>query len=87
MRSATLIVLHEVIQEFRHGSDPSYEQMVSGTGAGDVEQMALGVIDLLQIRIVTDRLDTLLQGDYFVIAGHYNHGAELQTFGEMHSAD
>ena len=33
--------------------------MVAGTGAGDVEQVALGVVDLLEIGIVCDRLDAI----------------------------
>jgi len=37
--------------------------MITRTFAGDVEQVALGVIDFLQIGVVTDRFDAFLQGD------------------------
>jgi hypothetical protein len=43
--------------------------MVARTRAGDVEQVAFGVIDLLQVGIVSDRFDALLQGDDFIVAG------------------
>ena len=55
--------------------------------AGDVEQMALGVIDLLQIGVVADRLDALLQRNDLIVAGHDHHGAKLQPLGQMHGAD
>jgi hypothetical protein len=61
--------------------------MVARTRAGDVEEVALGVIDLLQVGIVSDRFDALLQGDDLVVAGHYRHGAELQSLGQVHGAD
>ena len=87
MRGPTLIALHEVVQKFGYWVDAGNQQMISGAGAGDVEQVALGVIDLLQIGIVADRLDALLQGNDFVVAGHHDHGPKLQTFGEVHGAD
>ena len=77
----------EVIQEFGYRVDSGNQQMISGTGTGHVEQVPLGVVNLLQIGVVTDRLETLLQGNYFVVAGHHNHGPKLQTLGEMHCAD
>jgi hypothetical protein len=46
-----------------------------------------GFVDLLQIGVVADRLDALLQGNYFVVAVHHNHGPKLQTLGEVHRAN
>jgi hypothetical protein len=70
----TLIILRsplpEIVQEFRYRVDAGNQQMIPGAGTGNVEQMALGIIDFLQIGIVADRLDALLQGNYFVVAGH-----------------
>ncbi len=34
--------------------------MIPGAGAGDVEQVALGVVNFLQIGVVADRLDARL---------------------------
>ena len=48
-----MIVLHEVVQEFRCRIDPGNQQMIPGAGAGDIEQVALGVIDFLQIGVVS----------------------------------
>ncbi len=47
--------------------------MVACSRAGDVEQMAFGVINLLQIRVVANRFDSLLQGNDLVVTGHHNH--------------
>ena len=60
MRGATLITLHEVVQEFGYGGHASNQQMIPGTSAGNVEQVALGVIDFLQIGVVAHRLDPFL---------------------------
>ncbi|MBI3985425.1 MAG: hypothetical protein HY343_00770, partial [Lentisphaerae bacterium] len=38
-------------------------EMISRTRTGNVEQVALGVINLLQVCIVSDRFDAFLQGD------------------------
>ena len=61
--------------------------MVSCSCAGDVEQVALGVIDLLQIRVVTHGLDPLLQGNDLIVTGHHHHRSKFQSFGQMHGAD
>jgi hypothetical protein len=87
MHGATLIALREVVQELGRGSHAGNQQMISRSGAGNVEQLALGVIDFLQIRVIADRLDTFLQGYDFIVACHHDHGPKLQTFGEVHSAD
>ena len=42
--------------------------MIARSGAGDVEQVALGVVDLLQVSIVSYRFDPLLQGNDLIIA-------------------
>ena len=34
--------------------------MIAGAGAGDVEAMALGVVDIFEIGVAADRLDLLL---------------------------
>jgi hypothetical protein len=81
------IALREIVQEFRYRVDAGNQQMIPGAGTGNVKQMAFGIINLLQIGIVADRLDALLQGNYFVVAGHHDDGPKLQTFGEVHSAD
>ena len=49
--------------------------------------MAFGVVDLFQVGVVRDCLDTLLLGDYFVIACHHGHRAILEPFAEVHGCD
>jgi hypothetical protein len=43
----------------------------------NVQKVSLGIVDILQIGIVTDGFDTLLQGNDFIIASHHCHGAKL----------
>jgi hypothetical protein len=61
--------------------------MIARAGAGDVKQVPLGIIDLLQIGVVAYRLDALLQRNNLVVTGHYDHSPELETFGKVHSAN
>jgi hypothetical protein len=61
--------------------------MIPGARAGNIKQVAFGVIDLLQVCIVTYRLNTFLKRNYLVVASHDHHGPKLQAFGEVHGAD
>lgn len=40
-------------------------------GAGDIEQVSLGVVDFLQVAIVSSRLDSCLRRDSFIVTRHY----------------
>ena len=53
----------KVLNKLRRRFDACHQQMVAGAGAGDVQQVPLGVVDIFQIGIVGDRLDALLQGN------------------------
>jgi len=61
--------------------------MVSGTGTGDVEQVAFGVVALFQISVIDHCFDSILKRNDLVLAGHYDNSTELQAFGQMHGAD
>lgn len=50
----------QILQEFRRRLDAAHEQIVPGARAGDVEQVPLGVVDLLQVGVVANGLDSLL---------------------------
>ena len=52
--------------------------MVAGAGAGDVEQMTLGVVDLLQVGVIADCFDACLQRNDLVVASHDGHGAKFE---------
>ena len=69
----------KVIEELRCRGNARDEQMIPGPCTGNVEQMTLRVIHLLQIGVVAHRFDPFLQGDDFIIAGHHDDGAELQA--------
>ncbi len=49
--------------------------------------MALGVIDLLQVGIVGNRLDALLKRQHLVVARHHRDRSELQPLRKVHRAD
>ena len=77
----------QIIKKFGCRLNARNQQMVSRTRAGNVKKVSFSIVDILQIGIVTDGLDTLLQGNDFIIASHHRHGAKLQTFCEVHGAD
>ena len=52
--------------------------MVTSTGARHVQEVALAVIDLFEIRIVRDILNALLRGNYLIVAGHDRDSAEFK---------
>jgi hypothetical protein len=64
-----------------------HQQVIFCARTGDVEQVAFGVIDFLQIGVVAYCLDALLQGNDLIVAGHHLHDAKLKTLGEVHGAD
>ena len=47
----------QIIEELRARVDAGHQQPVAGARAGDVEQVPLGAIDLLQIGVVSDAFD------------------------------
>jgi hypothetical protein len=51
--------------------------MVPRTGAGDVKQVPLGIIDFLEIGVIAHGFDAFLQGNHLIIAGHDDDYAEL----------
>lgn len=58
--------------------------MVPRSRAGYVEQVPLGVVDILEIRIVGYRLDAFLEWDDLIVARGNDHRSELQSLGDMH---
>ena len=69
------------------GATPVTKQVVAHAGAGDVEEVALGVVDVLEVGGVGDGLDAGLERDDLVVAGGDDDGAELEALGEVHRAD
>lgn len=68
---------YQVIQELRSGLRAGDEEVITRTRAGDVQEVALGVVNFLQVRIVGNSLNTLLQRDNLVITGHNDYRPEL----------
>ena len=59
MESSLVLDLH-VIEKLRGRLDTRHQQIISCPSTGDVQQVALGIVDLLQIGVVADRLNPLL---------------------------
>ena len=75
------------MEELRGRGDASNEEVIAGAGAGDVEEVAFGVVDLVEVGVVGDGFDAGLEGDDGVVAGEDGDGAEFEAFGEVHGAD
>ncbi len=44
----------EISQKLGAGLDRRYQQMIPRPGTGDVQEVTFGIVDILQIRIVSD---------------------------------
>ena len=64
-RAAGLLALRDVAEAYGGLGrvNPGYQQLIPRARAGHVKQMPLGVIHLLQVSIVTRRLNPFLQWD------------------------
>ena len=60
--------------------------MVSGSGTGNIQEVAFGVVNLFKVCIIANLLNSLLQRNHLVVASHYRYRAELQAFRQMHRA-
>jgi len=57
--------------------------VIPRSGTSDIEQMPLGVVDLLQVRVVRDRFDALLKRQNAVIAGHHHDGPKHEALRQV----
>ena len=69
----------EAFRSFRNSDHSSHQQKIAGTGARDVKQMALTVVNLFEIGIIGDILDALWRGNDLVVARHYRDGAKVKN--------
>jgi hypothetical protein len=70
----------QIDEELRSRIDAGHQQVVAGTGAGDIQQVALGVAALFEIGS-SDTPDPLLYRVHLVSASHDSDGAEFQPLG------
>jgi hypothetical protein len=77
----------KICKEFRPRLNAGHKQSVARAGACDVEQIALGVVNLVEFRFVGDRFNAFLQRQYVVVARHDDDCLVLQPFGKVHSAN
>ena len=77
----------QVVEELGGRFGAGHEETVTGARAGDVEQVALGGVDLVEFGLIADSFDSCLRRQHLVIAGGDDHGAKLEAFREVHRAD
>ena len=63
------------------------EQVVAGTGAGDVQKLTLGIVDFFEVGTVTKGVDSALGRDDLIIAGDDGDCAEFQALGAVHGCE
>lgn len=62
-------------------------KLVSCAGAGYIQQMALGVVDLFQLRVICSGINALLGRNDFIITGHDRYNPKLHALGQVHGSD
>ena len=77
----------QVVEELGRRRNAADEEVIACPCAGDVEQVALAVVDLREIAVVGDGFDARLRGDDLVVAGHDGDRAKLQSLCEVHGGD
>jgi hypothetical protein len=68
----------QIIEELRWRVDTRHQQMIPGTDARDVQQVAFRVVYLVQISDVGHRLDSCLQGNDLIIYESSTHVSILE---------
>ncbi len=58
--SLAICLIHEIVHEFRYGPHPGHEKVIPRPRTSDIQQVALGVVNLLHIRIVCRAFDSFL---------------------------
>src|SRR5712671_380819 len=77
----------QVVEKLRGRLDTRHQQVVAGAGAGNVEQVPLGVVGVFEVGVVGDVFDPRLQGHDFVVTGGDDDGAVFESLGQVHRAD
>ena len=57
----------QVVQKLRGRGDAGNQQVIPRPGAGHIQQVALGVVNLLKIGVVGDGFDALLARNHFIV--------------------
>jgi len=76
----------KIIKKLGCRFNASDQKTVSCARTCDVKQVALCVVDFLQIRLVRDGFDAFLQRNNLIVARHDCHSTELQSLCDMHRA-
>src|SRR5437588_10097207 len=79
--------LSQILDELGCGSHPADQEAVARACACNVQGLALGLINIVELHLVGDLLHPGLEREDLVIAGHDGDGLEFESLGEMHGAD
>ena len=77
----------KIVQNLGCRFNAGYREPIPRSGTGDVEQVALSVVDLFQVGLVSGGLDARSQRNHLVVTGHDGHGTELQTLGKVNGTE
>ena len=77
----------QIVEELRGRVGSRYEEPITSTRARHVEQVALRVVDLLEIGFVDNALDPGLKREDLVVATGDDYSPELEALGEVHGSD
>ena len=66
---------------------PGHRQIFPCPSARHVQQVPLGIDDLLEVGVVADGVDAGLERQHLVVAGHDQHRPELPPLRQVHGAD
>lgn len=76
----------EITQKLRTWPQRGDKQTIAGARASHIEEVPLGRVDIVELDLVSDRLDARPQGKLILIAADHGDSLELQTLGEVHDA-
>src|ERR1700730_5460354 len=77
----------QVIQEFGARLNSTHKQSIARSGTRNIEQLPFGLVDIVEIHLIGNRLDASLQRKNFVVACDHCDRFELEPLGEMHRPD
>src|SRR3972149_6654585 len=83
-RIVVLDLASDVLQKLRSRLYPCNQQVIPSPRAGDIEEVPLRLVDVLQVSVVRDGFDPRLQRHDLVITRHDRNRLELESLAQVH---
>jgi len=84
MKLHDLSLPSKIFQKLRNWIDTRYEQVIAGSGAGDVQEMTFCVVEVFNVCVIADGSDAFFERNDVIIAGHNADAAKLEALRSMH---